>query len=587
MASEYAADEKQDIIINITNELFKNYFDFNSEKNIISRPPSEAYLYFPSGDELIIADEKKLFKFQRKIFDSIDYTEMENQKLEEFKHSLLDSEKENILKFSTGNLMRFLQSSDYDSNKTKISIQKHLEWFDKTLPIKVNNNIISILNSGFIYILGRDHCFRPNIICSPKYFMSNTGKYSFEDWLSAVVFILEYCINNLFIPGQVENWNLIVDLKDVSLYSVPADLKNIMTIVQENYKCRLNTMYVVNLGSFGNILWKIIKKILGENIERKLKMIRNFEELNEFIHIEQLEKKFGGEAENTPVNLLSENLIEENLLFPPKVVSNNYLPSEKTKNLLISNEEYIEKIKYDPKIVKSPYLKDPMSVELLIGVPIFELDGEVFLTARENFVTENNENSNGEQFKQESICDLKSSDVFQVKEQNNANYNNYNKIPELSLEQINEKSELIILRSEEMSISSRRNQVVNDKNENENENDPNSNSPFIQKCKRAIPRSQTKDEFPPILHAKSISTNSKSDYKSSIVTNNLKNKEYENSNQVKIITSENHIQSYNSTPGNLSSNVPCFECEIKIEKETRRGGCGGLCGDSKSLCLIF
>jgi hypothetical protein len=569
MASQDELAKQQETVRDIKNQIFKDFFDFNSEQNLKVRPPSEAYLYFPTGDELMVLDEKKQYKFQRKIFDNIEYTEFERKKLDEFSMFLRESEKENLLsKISVGNLLRFLQSSDYDPNKANISIEKHIEWLNQNLPIKVNSNIISILNSGFIYIHGRDHRFRPIIICSPKFFVAD--KYPFEDWQNAVIFILEYCINYLFIPGQVENWNLLVDLKDVSLYSVPGDLKNILTVVQENYKCRLNTMYVVNLGSFGNILWKIIKKILGESIERKLKMIKIFDELYEFIHIDQLEKKFGGKSQNTPVNFFPENLEEENFLFPPRALSNNYIPSEQMKNLLVSNEEYIEKIKSDPKIVKSPFLKDRMSVELLNGVPILQLDGEVFLTARENFTTEKNDTE--EDCTHLEKCNNQNSEILQVEQQ----IKSIN-VPEVSLHQNKEKSEFVILRSEEMSLSSRRNQVIDDKI------NPTSNSPLIQKCKRALVTSHTKDEFSPILHAKSISTSCKLEHKGSIVTNNIKNKEFEYTNQVKVITTENNIQ---STPGSFS-NVPCFECEIKIEKETRRRGCGGMCGDSKSLCLIF
>ena len=44
----------------------------------------------------------------------------------------------------------------------------------------------------------------------------------------------------------------------------------------------------------------------------------------------------------------------------------------------------------------------------------------------------------------------------------------------------------------------------------------------------------------------------------------------------------------NKTKENFKENmnVPCFEFEIKIEKESKRG-CTNICGDYQKKCLIF
>ena len=41
------------------------------------------------------------------------------------------------------------------------------------------------------------------------------------DGLTATVFMMEYIRTNLFLPGQVENWVLVLDLDNLSLTSIP------------------------------------------------------------------------------------------------------------------------------------------------------------------------------------------------------------------------------------------------------------------------------------------------------------------------------------------------------------------------------
>ena len=559
----------------------KEYIDFDTEKNKLARPPQQAYLFFPTGLELITFDEKNPNKIFRKIFDNVEYNDFEKNKLVEFKKSFSEksekSEKEDLI--DDGINLRFLQSTEFDIGKTVILVQKHLKWRKVSLPVKINNNIISILNSGFIYLHGRDNRFRPMVIVSPRHFRSD--QYSHEDWLNSVLFVLEYCIHNLFIPGQVENWNLLLDLKDVSHYSVPSDLKNIMTVVQDNYKCRLNTMYVVNLGSFANILWKLIKKMLGESIEKKLKMIKNYKELCEYIHISQIEKKFGGTAENTPENIFGNSkksqkkekfIISENedifnsifenknsdpenfiFLFPPRLPSDIYLPTEQLEKVLSSQEEYVEKLRNDPKIIKSPFLYDRMSVNIENGFPILHLDGEVFSTARENLTMEKNDFQND------------NSEIFD----NNAGGQN----PK-------EKSEIVMFPSE-MSLSSKRNHL--DKNEQ------NSN----KKCRR---RDIPKEEFSPLLQSMSISTNCKVDCKvdykisltPSIINQKSNNLKINNNSAIPCNNLLTNGANQNKTKDNFKENVnvPCFEFEINIEKESKRG-CTNICGNYQKVCLIF
>jgi hypothetical protein len=345
-----------------------NNTDLISDKQNESLIPKEAYLYFPSETEQIIFDFKKPLKTIRKIFENVNYNEYEREKLQGFRKFLQEGKELSHIKESE--ILKFLQANEYDYEKTQTSLKNSVDWSNKTIPVKLNENITRILNSGFIYIHGRDDRFRPLIICNPRFYDSNL--YTYEDWLNSVVFLIEYCISNLMLPGQVENWNIICDLKDISLYSVPKELKSIMKTVQDNYKCRLHQMYIINLGSFASILLYLIKKILGESIEKKLKLVSSPETLFENINRFQIEKVMGGQSECS----------HKNILFPPCMPM---LILKENDPQLVCEEKYFNIFGEKYNYVKSPYIKDRLSINIP-GAIIY--DGEEFHTARDNLSLE-------------------------------------------------------------------------------------------------------------------------------------------------------------------------------------------------------
>jgi hypothetical protein len=213
----------------------------------------------------------------------------------------------------------------------------------------------------------------------------------------------------MLIPGQIETWNIICDMKDISLYSAPNELKNLINIIQQNYKNRLNIMFVINLGTFAGLIWNVIKGLMGENIQNKMKLINsknNFTELYANINKNQLEVKFGGlagniiltyednknENNNQDINYNSNSSTNYNSVktknvskktefitnykfsndfdnnffstnkfyFPPNMPSSEFFTEADLENIdciLMGEDEYKIKVKYDEKIIRSPFYK--------------------------------------------------------------------------------------------------------------------------------------------------------------------------------------------------------------------------------------
>ena len=108
-------------------------------------------------------------------------------------------------------------------------------------------------------------------------------------------------IDQMLIPGKIENWFIISDLCNRSIFKLPVkQLKNIISSLKTVYRCRVVTNYVLNSPSTISVAWKVAKKFLDEISVRKISIKSECNTPAMFEHINpcQLEEKYGGTAPN-------------------------------------------------------------------------------------------------------------------------------------------------------------------------------------------------------------------------------------------------------------------------------------------------
>ena len=329
--------------------------NINAELHLKSRPPEEAYRFIPNEFQICEYNDKKPERTLRRIFEGVyEYLPYEIERL----NSLMDEIKtynKNLngrkdftpITFPSNwkiyDSLRFLQATMYKNQKTIELLLNHLEWKKTYFPFTISNKAAEILNNGFIYVHGRDIYFRPILVINARYYVNNMNNYSYNDWLCSVVYFMEYMINNLLIPGQVENWSIITDLNGVSLLSFPSDKKKMMGVLSSNYRCRLYVNFILGMGTVLNMLWKIVKAFLDETSVKKIRFIKKgeYRDIFEFINEEQIEKKYGGKADD----------VHENF-FPPIMPTNKYTRNNEG---IISEIEYENYIKQGKLTTISPY----------------------------------------------------------------------------------------------------------------------------------------------------------------------------------------------------------------------------------------
>ena len=184
-------------------------------------PTNEMYRYFPPNDEILLLDSepKKNYRF---IFNGQPKTEYEQRKLNEYNQYELNNGKLNYPNFwLESDTMRLLQASEYDIEKTYKSINDLIKFINN-FPSSINNNIVQLLNSGYLYVYGRDHHFRPIIVvCFQEYLnILETKKYTFEDINTTIIYLMNYIVKYLLIPGQIENWITLIDLKGAGVSDI-------------------------------------------------------------------------------------------------------------------------------------------------------------------------------------------------------------------------------------------------------------------------------------------------------------------------------------------------------------------------------
>ena len=342
-------------------EIINPYYVSNPELYELykrSLPPIEAYYYFPKGEEVMIYNHKKPEKALRRIFLGVPYLDIEEKWIREFKSEIAAHPETNLPDYWCDAIhLRFVYATECNIKKSYERLEKYLQWHKNMFPMYITpgDNICKLLNLGFLYVHGRDHQFRPIIICQPNVFMKHIKEYTGDELIRASAFLFQYTVNNLLIPGQIENWIYILNFEGCSPLNLPDAVKQLIKTLSENFLSRLYKCYVFGMSFLLNFLFKIICNFLEEITVQKITVLekKTINKLFEIIRRDNVEKKFGGTAPDLVYDL-------PNSIFPPRMPSDYFLKEEEDPDeVLISKEEYIKLVENN-KIREdciSPYIK--------------------------------------------------------------------------------------------------------------------------------------------------------------------------------------------------------------------------------------
>jgi len=307
-----------------------------------SLPPREAYLYFPKGEEIVIFNKKKPEKTLRRIHINVPFTDQENIWLSEF-HQMINDHPENVFPdyWNDGLNLSYIYSTECNIEKAYKRLIDYFKWYNQHFPMNIQpeDKSIKLLNTGFTYIYGRDHQFRPIIICQPYILQKYEKEYSETDVVNASIFICQYMVNYMLIPGQIENWIMFINLGKTSLLRMPDPIKKLIKALSDYFIARLYKSYIIGMNAILRLIFKFMCSFLEEVTAKKFVILESKKDPKLFTDInpQNLEERFGGQAPDCVYD-------EEFCLFPPRMPSNNYFfHNEEPEKILITEDEYIER----------------------------------------------------------------------------------------------------------------------------------------------------------------------------------------------------------------------------------------------------
>lgn len=323
--------------------------------------PIEAYLYFPKKEEQIQINPKDKKDILRLIFKNVEFIDYEKKKLKELYNNIKELNIKNKgfsfpLWWDDSESIRFLQASEFNIKKTITTISSQINWIENFYPLTFSNNIKIILNSGLMYMSGRDNFFRPIIIvnaCKISYLIQKLN-IDMEDIQKAVAFFINYIINFQMIPGQIENWLIISDINRVGITEF-GYFKKLMDILSK-FRGRVFKNFIIGMNLILRSCAKGVLTIFGSSSKKKIKFVDKneiFEELKKYVDIDYIPQIYGG-------NQIQLEFIDNNL-FPPNfnIINLNNSPKD-----IMSEEEYKNLCYHSSKsLIVCPQLKQKWNNE--------------------------------------------------------------------------------------------------------------------------------------------------------------------------------------------------------------------------------
>lgn len=171
------------------------------------------------------------------------------------------------------------------------------KYFERPLTDK-DATLRAHLEAGVAYICGRDASFRPILVLNLKRGAALMNAWTDKDITNVLVFVMEFMNRYMFLPGKVETYTILLDMKDVSIMDLVGGKapKEPQNILRDHYTKRFYKCYVMNASKVAKTIWNVVSHMVLRSTSESQKIIwvHDKKTLLEDIAATQLEEKYGG-----------------------------------------------------------------------------------------------------------------------------------------------------------------------------------------------------------------------------------------------------------------------------------------------------
>ena len=151
----------------------------------------------------------------------------------------------------------------------------YLNWRIVHLPCKMTTDAIKLLNTGCMYIHGRDRKFRPCFVVDAVVFQTqkliSPELFTLEVLTTAVVFLMEFVQKNMLLPGQVDYWVDIFELSKLSIKDLPTkEIGSLIHVLQTTYMYVLARVWMLNATAFQHFCFKVFEIFIHPETREKI-----------------------------------------------------------------------------------------------------------------------------------------------------------------------------------------------------------------------------------------------------------------------------------------------------------------------------
>ncbi|EGR32613.1 hypothetical protein IMG5_076430 [Ichthyophthirius multifiliis] len=270
------------------------------------KPPSD-HVNIKHIDHYILHGDGK--KAGRKIYHNVQFTLFEQQGIQQLKETLNTEQVSLTPDWSDIDYLKMCYCGRFDLKKCIQLTKTHVQWrLDPNMQC-LDDKSKALLESGMIYVHGRDKQYRPVIILDcTKIDLKKQGQ---DTIIRALCVFLNMVRKYMFVGYYIENWILIIDTGGMGIFDLPLKALNMMIEAMScNYCACMEKLFILN-PSFGlKTSWSVISKMMDQESVDKIQMLKqeNITKLQEYIDPCYLEQKFRGTVPNQtifwpPVNI--------------------------------------------------------------------------------------------------------------------------------------------------------------------------------------------------------------------------------------------------------------------------------------------
>lgn len=97
-----------------------------------------------------------------------EWEDWEKKALVDYREYMKDNPSDIIpMDYEEQDLLKNIQAANMNHKKTTMYLEISIKFRRENMPVKINSEIQRCLESGFIYVHGRDRCFRPIVVVRP------------------------------------------------------------------------------------------------------------------------------------------------------------------------------------------------------------------------------------------------------------------------------------------------------------------------------------------------------------------------------------------------------------------------------------